>query len=244
MNYKLLSSSLSIVLAIFLIIKNTLDFNPIRFHCENYVLNSYLYLFLTLAIAFSTIFSLESFKVTSDQLFTGNTKFLLLILSFILIFSVTMVSPRMFLLKHTLWILFIILLGIFMYPLFKEKSDVFYHAGISTATIVTILSVLAFTRPDLIKDSWFMPLFIGLIALIISQILERILAYNGIVHETRYNKMLSYVSIVLFSLFTLYDTKQIIKNANQCVNPDYINQSLDLFLDSLNIFTAIANINE
>ena len=79
MNYKLLSSSLSIVLAIFLIGHNSLSFNPIRFHCPNYILNSYLYLFLSIAILASSILSIESQDVNINKLFAGNSKYLLLI---------------------------------------------------------------------------------------------------------------------------------------------------------------------
>ena len=34
----------------------------------------------------------------------------------------------------------------------------------------------------------------------------------------------------------MYDTKKIIVNADNCVNPDYINESINLFLDTLNLF--------
>ena len=70
------------------------------------------------------------------------------------------------------------------------------------------------------------------------------MANLGYIHPTRYNRIVAYVTIGLFSLFVLYDTKQIIKNADKCVNPDYINQSLDLFLDSLNIFSGVTMLNE
>ena len=244
MNYKLLSSSLSIVLAIFLIGHNSLSFNPIRFHCPNYILNSFLYLFLSIAILASSILSIESQDVNINKLFAGNSKYLLLILSLMIIFGLVSMSPKYFLTKHILWIMFIILLGVFLYPIYKEKRSIFYQAGLTTVAIITALSFLAFMKPDLIKDSWFMPLFIGLIALIVSQISERLLANWGIIHATKYNKLFSYIAIGLFSLWTLFDTKQIIKNAENCVNPDYINQSLDVLLDSLNIFTGIVNISE
>ena len=52
------------------------------------------------------------------------------------------------------------------------------------------------------------------------------------------------VWVILFSFWVLYDTKRVIINAENCVNPDYINQSLDLVLDSMNIFTNLINIKE
>ena len=244
MNYKLLGSSLSIVLAIFFIAQNSLSFNPIRFHCPNYILNSYLYLFLSVAILTSSILSMESLNVDINKLFAGSSRYLLLVLSLMLVFGLVLMSPRYFFTKHLLWIMFIAILGVFLYPIYKERQSVFYQAGTTTIVLVFALSVLAFLKPDLIKDSWFMPLFIGLIALLVSQVSERLLANWGIIHKDKYNKMFSYIAIGLFSLWTLFDTKQIIKNAENCVNPDYINQSLDVLLDSLNIFTGFVNISE
>ena len=45
----------------------------------------------------------------------------------------------------------------------------------------------------------------------------------------------------------LYDTKKLIKNSKLCgvkLEPDYVNQSLDILLNSLNIFTGITNIRD
>ena len=45
----------------------------------------------------------------------------------------------------------------------------------------------------------------------------------------------------------LYDTKMLIKNSKLCgvsLEPDYINQSIDIVLNSLNIFTGITNIKD
>ena len=36
----------------------------------------------------------------------------------------------------------------------------------------------------------------------------------------------------------------IIINAENCVNPDYINESVNLFLDSVNLFTNIYRVND
>lgn len=244
MNYKLLSSILSIFLTIFLIGKNSLSFNPIRFHCPNYVLNSYLYLFLSLSILFTTILTLENINLDLNLVFASKFKYLFLILSILLIFSLLIVNPKYFVSKHILWVLFLLLTGLFIYPIYKERRALFYQATLTTLILVASLSLLAFYKPDMIKDSWFMALFIGLIVLLISQLLERVLASYNIIHKNKYNKMLAYLSIGLFSLWTLFDTKEIIKNSENCINPDYINQSLDILINSLNIFTGVVKINE
>ena len=92
---------------------------------------------------------------------------------------------------------------------------------------------MAFTFPQLIRNSWGLYLFIGLSGLIIARLIEMVMGYK---QKSKYSRIMSYVSIVIFSLYIMYDTKKIIVNADNCVNPDYINESINLFLDTLNLF--------
>ena len=55
MNNEILKYVLLIGFSVFGIINNSLDFNPIRFKCENYILNSYLYFLLSWGIILTTI---------------------------------------------------------------------------------------------------------------------------------------------------------------------------------------------
>ena len=55
----------------------------------------------------------------------------------------------------------------------------------------------------------------------------------------QYKKYFSYALIALFIFFILSDTKHIIKQSKNCQNPDYINNSLNIVLDSMNIFSNI-----
>ena len=66
-----------------------------------------------------------------------------------------------------------------------------------------------------------------------------------IIYKKNYNKInnilrvMSYFFIVLFMTFILYDTKRLMINAKNCINADYIKESLGLFLDIFNIFVRI-----
>ena len=53
-----------------------------------------------------------------------------------------------------------------------------------------------------------------------------------------FNQILSYGIVLLFVIFLLYDTKRLQINAKQCIEKtvDYINESLGIFLDVVNIF--------
>lgn len=244
MDYQLLSSILSIVLTIFMITKNSLSFSPIRFHCPNYILNTYLYTFLSIAILLTTILSIKKINISLEQLFTGPGRFILLFLSIIMIVAVMTVSPQYFFTKHLIWVTYLVLMGIILYPIYDTYKDSFTHSAITTLGIMLFLSIIAFMKPELISLSWSNILLMLTISLLVTNISERILAYNSLIDSQKYNKLMSYGAIMLFSFWVLYDTKKVIINADNCVNPDYINQSLNFVLDSLNIFTNIINIKE
>jgi FtsH-binding integral membrane protein len=244
MDYQLLSSILSIVLTIYMIIKNSLSFNPVRFHCPNYILNTYLYTFLSIAILITTILSIKKINISLEQIFTGPGRFLLLLLSILLIVAVMTVSPKLFFTKHVIWILYLILMGTILYPIYDTYKESFTHSAVTTAGIMVFLSTIAFMKPELISLSWSNTLLMLTVSLLITSISERVLAYNSLIDNQKYNKLISYGSVMLFSFWVLYDTKRVIINAENCINPDYINQSLDFVLDSLNIFTNIINIKE
>ena len=197
-----------------------------------------------MAIMIATIFTMEYKDIDIVNLFTGSSRFLLLVLSIILILGLVMLPPKYFLTKHIIWVLWLCNMALFLYPLYKENYATFYHSGLTTLLLVVGLSLFAYFKPELISDAWFNMLFVSLIVLLLATIVERLLANWGIIHEKKYSKTLSYIAIVLFSFWVLYDTKKILKNAENCVNPDYITQSLDIVLDSLNIFTNFANIKE
>ena len=62
---------LTIGLLVLAIAKNSLSYNPIRFLCDNYILNTYLYFLLSWAIMISTTKYLEDKGMKLHQLFSG-----------------------------------------------------------------------------------------------------------------------------------------------------------------------------
>ena len=190
---------------------------------------------------YSTIFGLDKINYNFKLLFQISSKFILLS-SLGLIFALITLSPKYFLTKHLLWIVFISLIGFFYYPIYKNNKIFFYHTSISTFVLILLLSLTAFLKPNWIGDNWALPLTIGLIVLIIAKICEIYLNKYYNKSNEKHNVLYSYFIIIIFSLWTLYDTKNILKNANNCVNPDYINQSLDIFINSINMFNGVAGI--
>ena len=72
--------------------------------------------------------------------------------------------------------------------------------------------------------------------MIIVQIVFMIMNRNN--KNVKRPKAFAYILIVLFIFFLLYDTKKIQINAKNCITSkaDYINESLGIVLDILNLF--------
>ena len=81
MNNNILYYTLFIGITIYGIIKNSLQFNPIQFQCDNYVLNTYLYFILSWAIIMATTASIKNMNIPLNLLFTGPFTILLIISS-------------------------------------------------------------------------------------------------------------------------------------------------------------------
>ena len=233
MNRDILFYFILIGFVTFGIFTNSVDFNPVQFHCDNYILNTYLYLILSWAIVMATNSVLQSNNVALHDLFSGPYTIIFFLMSLGLLMGVYFIPPTMFFTKHLLYIVLIMMMGVFLYPYYINNKKLFNHVGITTLVMLIVLSVISFTFPQLIRGSWGTYLFIGLIGLLIGRIAE---IFTGYGHNEKRSRIISYISIIIFSLYIMYDTKKIIINADNCVNPDYINESLGLFLDTLNIF--------
>ena len=143
--------------------------------------------------------------------------------------------------KHLLWLLFVLLIGIIMYPMIRytKNKDAILSALLTTIFLVVILSVVAFWKPEWISLSWGPVLFVLLLAGIILE-LTSIFIFGTHRDSSSYTyKAFMYFFIVLFMFYVLYDTKLLQIRAKLCKIPDYLNESLNLFLDIVNIFVRI-----
>ena len=86
------------------------------------------------------------------------------------------------------------------------------------------------------KDFSFMSgfLMVGLITVIIGSLLNMFLFQSPMMHF-----MMSGVGVILFSGFILYDTSNIMR---YYATDEYISATLALYLDILNLFTALLSI--
>jgi FtsH-binding integral membrane protein len=213
-----------------------------QFVCNRYILNTYLYIILTLNLLALQVLIMEYKNV----LFQPNLLLFFGIFILILISIVAMhkISPKQIVIKHIVWLMFIILMGLLFYPMYSLYT---HRKGYIAATMLTTillfigLSAVAYIRPDLISLSWGPVLLASLIGVIVLEVL--MLIFNkGYTTSSKWFRLISYFVVGIFMIFILYDTKRLQINATKCVVADYISESLKLFLDIWNIFVRLLSL--
>ena len=107
-------------------------------------------------------------------------------------------------------------------------------------TVFIFLSIAAYLFPSLISYKLGNIAFWSLLGLILFRL--GIFLTNSEI-TSKLVKISSYIGIVIFSAFILYDTKYLINRANQCSKDfDYINNLLSLFLDFVNMFADMTTL--
>jgi len=129
--------------------------------------------------------------------------------------------------------LFTFLTGVSLVPLLAMligagKAAVIGNAFLATAVLFGALSLFAInSKTDF--SSWGKPLFITLIVVVVASIINIFLG-NGILAV-----IINAVVLLLFGLFTIYDTQNIVNGAYD--SP--VDAAVSLYLDFLNMFTVI-----
>jgi FtsH-binding integral membrane protein len=180
----------------------------------------------------------------------------IVIISFIALFTVLLTSNNNNIIKYSAWTVFMISIGIISYISYKlnKINNKLNTVFISLLIIIIVLSGIAYYKPLNTFDNWGNPLLAILIALIIIQIVDYMFFVNKDNFINRF-RIYSWISLLLFSGFLLYDTQKLVKEAivssvicNEIKQPqlrcvDYPRASLGIFIDILNLFTSLSNIN-
>ena len=241
---KMFSLLLIIILITFCIYKKAYKNNKLT--CNNYILNTYLYIILSIIIVSIIVLSIDKNQNNLKNNLSKYQRFFWVLFIFTIGFllSTMMIDPRNTILKHLSWIAFVSLIGITMYPiyLYTKLNNVFLKTLITTLIIVIILTAVAFYKPQLISLSWG-PILITLLLIGIIMSMLNIFMNKNKQSQNKWSYILSYSFVILFSFLLLYDTKKLQVNAQKCIIPDYINESIGIFLDIINLFSNLGRIN-
>ena len=153
------------------ILKNS--FKGGKFTCNRFLINAYLYIFLTLVLISISIGLFNKYNIPSlmDVKNHNTLHFLgLLFISIALLVTVMSWPAKNLFGKHFLWLLWIGVMGYTLYPLFQIDPQLFSIVKFQALFVMTILTLFTFWKPHLISLSWGTTLFVLLIGLIVIQL--------------------------------------------------------------------------
>ena len=229
--------------------------------CDNYVLNVYLYLAMSICLVGLFDYMLNDLlwkndndknsPMTIQEIIgkLGGYYWMSILASFILIIMIafrTLYSKDGHIVNHFLWILFILSISVMLYPVFKDEKtyENVDNALLSTSIIFILMSAIVYIYPSFFQKTYnfmIVGLMVGLIAIIIVEIISLFFISKSENYKS-WRKYITYFVILLFSLFVSYDTIGVFNEAKYCVNyPNYPKSSINFFLDILNLFTSLLN---
>ena len=231
-----------VCLLIMVIVGFSIAINSIKkgqFTCNKYTLNTYLYIILTFNIIALYCLSLEHFDIE----YKLNLVMLLAVflITIGVLISLSFIDPRKIIFKHLVWLVFVLGLSFIFYPMFHSFTDktVIISAAFTTILLTIGLSIIAYVKPDWINLSVGPILFVLLLGGIIMEITLLIIYRKDYKKINNLFRFMCYFFIAVFMGYILYDTKMLQIRAKQCVKADYIQESLNLFLDIFNIFVRL-----
>lgn len=217
---------------------------------KSYIINTYAYIVLGLLLAYGTSVFLDNYHlINPSSIWVILIAFIVSLISMFAIFYTSNNSPAM---RHVLWLIFMVAMGTILFPIYEvnKMNNMLGKSMIITIAIVVALSIVAYTQPLGIFESWGPWLFAGLLILILVELGDLIFGENT---NSRF-KIYSWVAIALFSGFILYDTQKLVikipEVISKCTNAlkphdcaDYPLESLGIFLDVMNMYSNISNVN-
>ena len=195
--------------------------------CDNYLRNIFLYI-LSIYCLFITSLSYEK---NNNIMKTNSLRTIGFILTIVALF--VMQFTKNIIIRHLSLFFVIIFIGLTSYDFINRfDTELIEQTAIRTfiAFIVSILFVYRFG--DLLKDKGYNYLLYFFLIIFIVYLIDVYFISQS------HNLIYSYLFIVIFIGFLLYDIKFILLRKQKCnsSNVDYIESSLDIFLDTINLF--------
>lgn len=242
-SYALSASSLLIIYLISLGLTD--DLSP-----STYVLNTYLYIFLSVLMIGTTWTSIDKYNFGS---YVVNNYFSLVCLSFVSLLTTLFTTNEQYLMKHISWATFIMSIGATSYITYKINlsSGMLYKVLITLILTMGLLSYFAYFEPFYISKNWHIVLLYILSIMIIMEVIDFTTSSSKSTDFINRSKIYGWILVSLFSGFVIYDTQKILNDGitksyvcgkSQYKCADYPKASLGLFLDAINLFISTTRI--
>ncbi len=227
---------------VFLLLINNFSFKDGVPTCDNFLVNNYLYLALSIMLLGLGVNSLKTWNYTfMNYMYT----FLFSIILIILISTQNTFQKTMteVVLSHIYWGLFVLFLSISMAGFLGAFPTQNYMNStiMLVSAIFVMMSSIVYLFPDFFMESYnfaMLGLLIALICIIIIELFSLLFANrNDLLRTYKYT---SYAVVFIFSLLISYDTSRVITQAKQCEDyPNYPKTSTSFLLDIVNLFKRI-----
>ena len=227
---------------VFLLLINNFSFKDGVPTCDNFLVNNYLYLALSIMLLGLGVNSLKTWDYTfMNYMYT----FLFSIVLIILISTQNTFQKTMteVVLSHIYWVLFVLFLSISMAGFLGAFPTQNYMNStiMLVSAIFVMMSSVVYLFPDFFMESYnfaMLGLLIALICIIIIELFSLLFANrNDLLRTYKYT---SYAVVFIFSLLISYDTSRVITQAKQCEDyPNYPKTSTSFLLDIVNLFKRI-----
>ena len=227
--------------------------------CDHYVLNTYLYIILSILLIFIVVLVNDKYGLFNSFLLwmsEGSIArriiilIIILCILFILLNALHNVNPTNIVASNTIWALLILTLGIFLIPTiwFGRLTNVVGLAGMLTILITIAVGYLGYYYGDkIVTFDWDKYLNYALLGLIVIIFIGSFLI--AIIDPEKMSMFVMIVSIlllVIFVLLLLSNHKKLKQNADKCIDgkviPNYPVESFGIFIKMLNIFQELIRI--
>jgi len=163
------------------------------------------------------------------------------LVTLVLLVAVSFSDPGPF--KYIVFGMFCVTLGQILSGLVKhlQQDQILSRTLILVGTIFATMTIVGFADKGNML-SWEKYLYAGLIGLVLATV--GIAIFTKPDKETSsLKRVISWLIVILFTMFIGYDVQVLKENAKSCKsNPDYIQESMNLYLDFMNIFQGIGAI--
>jgi FtsH-binding integral membrane protein len=249
--FEILAGSVLVLITIVAIYRKTYNDGQAPPTCDNYVLNTFLYVILGLLLIILLCMINDKVPILPDitkMLLKTNGNIWMILLILLVIFGLLLLfiymtkngDPRNVLLIHAYWGSFIYILAVLLYLLYliSRLFGVFYIGMGITAILVVIVSYIGYTYADLIDPSYRLWLIGALIAIIVIGVVAVLFVRDPIILSA-IMLGITIASFVIFVLFLLIEVSIVRQNAKTCIIPNYPAESLLIIYDIFIIFKDI-----
>jgi FtsH-binding integral membrane protein len=225
--------------------------------CDNYILNTYLYIILSILLMFMVVLINDKFGLFNSLLAWMSqgtiyrivlTFIVLLVVLFGLIITLQIIKPTNIVASNLIWATLVVTLGIFLIPTiwFARLTDVVGLSSMLTILITIVVGFLGYYYGnEIVTFDWDKYLNIALLVLVIIMFIGMFMITNPATMIMFYY-VVSIICLIIFVLLLLSNHKQLKENADKCIDgqavPNYPVESFTIFIKMLNIFQDLVNI--